>query len=197
METSHMLPIAQRPPRLRLPRLADVRFHASRVSSRSVSAGNFPALSSSIPAAYSVSPDRSVCGRRALSRHFCTAEGLIPKRLPTFVSPIWSIALATVLAMAASLHRKCKFTIDRECKRRAPHSRHGTTTERDVLGPAGTSQSGCRFAVRIVGHRARTRSMALGREEVARWAGHARREEPHRIGRQSRRQYGVAENGAR
>lgn len=188
----------QRPARrLRFPRLTGLRAHASRVASKSCLAVNLPPLSSSIPFAYSVRPDRSDSGRHPKSRHFWTADGHTSKRFPNFVSPIWSIALATTLFMCASLHRKCKFTIDRECKRRASHSRHGATSARDVLGQACRSQSGRRLAVRFVRHRPRVGSLAIRREEVARWDRDARGQEPYFPGSQSWRRYGMAKDRPR
>lgn len=188
----------QRPARrLRFPRLTGLKAHASRVASKSCSAVYLPPLSSSIPFAYSVRPDRSDSGRHPKSRHFWTAEGHTSKRFPSFVSPIWSIALATTLVMCASLHRKCKFTIDRECKRRASHSRHGATSARDVLGQASGSQSGRRLAVRIVRHRPGARPLAVRCEEVARRNRDARGEEPHYPGNQSWRRHGMAKDRPR
>jgi len=183
-----------RPPRRFLPRRMGERVHASRVSASISSAEYFPSLNSSSPTAYVVRPERSVCGRRRRSRHFWTAEGLIPKRFPTFVSPIWSIALATVLMLPASLHRKCKLTIDRECKSGAAHSRHGNASSRHVLGQARRSQSGRWIAVRAVGYRPGTRHLAVCRKEMAGRNCHAGREEPFFPGNQSRREYGVAQN---
>jgi hypothetical protein len=185
---------SQRAARRRLPRRTGMRSHASRVSASSFSAVNLPSLSSSMPTAYFVSPERSDCGNRPLSRHFCAADGRIPNRFPTFVRPIWSIALATVLLMASSLHRKCKLTIDRKCKRRASHFRHGERRTKDVLGQARRSQSGRRLAIRAVGYRTRTRYLAVRREEVARWPRTTRAAEPHRPRSESWRQYGMAKN---
>jgi hypothetical protein len=187
----------QRAARRRLPLRTGMRSHASRVSASNRSAVNLPSLSSSMPAAYFVKPDRSDCGRRPLSRHFWAADGRIPNRLPTFVRPIWSIALATVLLMSASLHRKCKLTIDRKCKRRASHFRHGERSAEDVLGQARRSESGHRLAIWPVGHRARARHLAVSGEEVARWPWATGPAEPDRPCCEPRRQYGMAKDGPR
>lgn len=186
-----------RPMRFRLPRRTGRLCQASRVAASNSSSVYLPSLNSAIPAAYSVSPDRSVCGNRALSRHFCTAEGRIPNRFPSFVSPIWSIALATALLMCPSLHRKWKMTIDRECKRLVSHFRHGESPTRDVLGQARGSQSGRRLALWSIGYRARTRCLAVSGSEVAGWHWFAGAKEHDCPRHTSRRQYRMAENGPR
>lgn len=189
--------MSQRPTRLGFPRRSGCFLQASRVSASNRSAGNFPSLSSAIPIAYSVRPESSDSGSRPKSRHFWTAEGQRLKRLAIGVSPIWSIALATMLCMAASLHRKCKLTIDRKRKARVSHFRHAKGATADILGSTGGVEPGRRLALRFVGHRARARHLAFSRAEVERRLRTARPAQYDPAGYKSRRQYGVAKNRAR
>lgn len=170
-------------------------FHAARVSARRALALNLPWQSSSMPSAYAVRPARSVCGRRSLSRHFWTAEGRIPNLLPNFVRPIWSIALATVLLMAPSLHRKWKIRIDLECKRLVSHFTDGQAARRVLLGQARGIEPGRRLAFRFVGYRARARHLALRCSEVAGWRDAAWPEEHDCARDDSWRKYGMAKDG--